>query len=175
MSRLVSLISIAAVLFAFACSDDTTTTQMDSAVANDAAVADTGSTAGDAAAACDFKAMAAEAMSKGKKINNGVKLTKITPIADIKADTAGYTGKVVRIEGIVIEICQSQGCYLTLKGAKGNKLNLKVTDGKVDFRKFAKLGNYATGEGTFDPSGSHGAMVFIDKYGAMIGNMVCTK
>ncbi len=189
MSRFNLLMSLSLVALLAACSDDSTPTPdtgsgkkdaggADQAVSKSEAGADKAvpdlATGGDAAAACDLKAMAKEAETKGKKILKGVSLKTITSIADIKANTSKYTDKIVRVEGIVVEACPMEGCYATLRDSKGNKLNLKVTDGTVDFRKYAKPGNYATGEGTFKPTGSHGAQVYIEKHGAVIGNMVCS-
>ena len=174
MSRFNLLMSLSLVALLAACSDDATSTPDTGSGKKDAGAADK-ATGSDAVAACDLKAMAKEAATKGKKVLKGVSLKTITAIADIVANKTAYNNKVVRIEGIVTEVCQSKGCYLTLKDTKGNKLNLKVTDGTVDFRNFAKVGNYATGEGNFLPTGSHGAQVYIEKHGALIGNTVCTK
>ncbi len=195
MSRYSSILIpvLTAAFLSFACSDDTTTTQQDTGAQDaaadqavkkteagadkavaDLAAADQGA-GSDAYSTCDFKALALEAKTKGTKINKGIAMTTQTAIATIKANVASYTNKVVQIQGIVVEICASQGCYLTLTDKLGNKLNLKVTDGKVDFRKYAKLGNFAIGEGIFQPNGQHGAQVFIDNYGAVIGSTVCKK
>lgn len=189
MSRFHLILTLSIFALALACSDDTTSTPdtgnttKDSGGADMAAKTEAGAdkavpdqaATNDAASGCDFKALSAEAEAKGTKILNGVNTKTATPIADIKANTAGYKGKLLRIEGIVTAVCQSQGCYMTVRDQKGNKLNIKLTDGKVDFRNYAKVGNYAIGEGTFDPSGEHGAQVFIDKYGALIGPTICTK
>ena len=72
-----------------------------------------------------------------------------------------------------MEICQSQGCYVTLSDCDGNELNLKVTDGVIDFRDSCALGEYAVGEGISQQAGEHGAQVFIENYGARIGTTAC--
>lgn len=149
----------------------------DQLVKNEAAVtdqsaADTGS--GGDASKCEAKDLAKDALANGTKILNGVKMTTSTDLAELKKNATTYVGKVVRIEGWLTEICQSQGCYVELQDATGNACNLKVTDGLLDFRKLVpKTGVYAVGEGVFAASGSHGAQVFIEKHGAMIGGKVC--
>lgn len=180
-------------LFIAACSDEGTTTE-DSAVTQkdigvdksvkddkgvtgdqvvpDAAPADTAST-GDAMK-CDFKSMSAETEAKGKKLYNGVKLKTSTPLPDLKASPSKYKDKVVRVEGVVVEICQSQGCYVNVKGPKNEIVAVKVNDGSMDFRTVLKVGQYVIGEGVFSPTGSHGAQVFIEKHGALIGPTICT-
>ena len=173
MSRFNLLMSLSLVALLAACSDDATSTPDTGSGKKDAGAADK-ATGSDAVAACDLKAMAKEAATKGKKVLKGVSLKTITAIAAIKANPSKYTGKIVRVEGIVVETCAMEGCFATLRDSKGNKLNLKVTDGKLDFRKYAKPGNYATGEGTFKPDGPHGAQVYVEKHGALVGNMVCS-
>jgi|GEM_PF-5588143 hypothetical protein len=122
---------------------------------------------------CDPANLQKNALEKGKKILTGVTLTESTPIADILADPGVFDGKTRRIEGIIVEICQSQGCYLTLQDHKGNALNLKVIDGTLDFRLQTEVGFYAVGEGPFNQIGEHGAQLDIMNGGAMIGDIAC--
>ncbi|MCC6748876.1 MAG: hypothetical protein IT371_14555 [Deltaproteobacteria bacterium] len=123
--------------------------------------------------ACAPDKLAAEALLTGKKILNGVAgSTASTPLADLIKDPTAFNGKFVRIEGKIVEICDEQGCYVTLGDAKGNKVNLKTVDGTVDFRTITKVGRYAVGEGTYG-GGSHGSQVDIMKHGAMLGNVDC--
>jgi hypothetical protein len=129
---------------------------------------------GDAGACGDKASLAAEALANGTKILNGVAMPPpSTPLADIAKSRSSYAGKTLRIEGIINEVCQSQGCYVTLDDGNGNQLNLKVTDGTVDFRKYAKVGHYAVGEGVYSTTGSHGAQLDLMKHGAMIGTVLC--
>ncbi len=90
-------------------------------------------------------------------------------MGDVTANPGAYEGKVIRIEGFIVEICQEQGCYVILRDLQGNQLNLKVTDGVLDFRKHAKLGEYAIGEGVSQQAGEHGAQIYIQNNGAVIG------
>lgn len=188
-TKLVAIFAAASLLFVAACDNETkqdsgtaadTGTIVDQEVKSDAATPDKGATpdqgtGGDATKCTKTAAeLAKDVLASGKKILNGVKLTTSTDLAELKKNASTYVGKVVRIEGWIDEICQSQGCYIELKDAKGNVCNLKVTDGSLDFRKLVpKVGVYAVGEGVFAATGSHGAQVYIEKHGAMIGSKVC--
>jgi len=132
----------------------------------------TGGTAG--APACATTDYADEALLEGEKLFGGITLSASTPIAEINADPASFEGKVVRVEGFVVTICQEQGCYVTLESPDAEQLNLKVTDGVLDFRQHAVLGQYAIGEGISQQAGEHGAQVFIQDHGAVLGKSICS-
>lgn len=123
--------------------------------------------------ACDETTFRDEVLSSGEQLFDGVQLGDSTPIVDIVASPSSYEGQVVRIEGWIVEVCQSAGCYATLSDCDGNELNLKVTDGIVDFRDTCAPGEYAVGEGISQQAGEHGAQIFIEDHGAMIGTTVC--
>ena len=122
---------------------------------------------------CSPDALVAEAMTGGTKIFAGITLDTSTPIAAIIGKMDAFAGKTIRIEGIIVEVCSSQGCYVTLQDPEGNKLNLKVVDGELDFRELVKTGQYAVGEGVFTAEGEHGAQVDIMPAGAMATSTVC--
>lgn len=122
---------------------------------------------------CDPVQLAQQALSSGQVILQGVSLEQSTPIAEILAHPDDYAGKNVRIEGIIVEICATRGCYVTLQDPQGNKLNLKVVDGELDFRDLVQTGQYAVGEGVFSQQGEHGAQLDIMKAGARVGSTVC--
>lgn len=181
--KLISTVCAAALLL-IACDSDTnqdsgaaadSTVAADQKVTTDAAVPDQKVASPDASTSkCIAADLVKDVLTNGKKILNGVKLTTSTDLGELKKNATKYVGKVVRIEGWVEEVCQSQGCYITLKDAKGNKCNLKVTDGSLDFRKLVTANDvYAVGEGVYAATGSHGAQVYIEKHGAMVGTKVC--
>ena len=127
--------------------------------------------AGGAVDCADRDALTAEARTKGTKVLAGLTDGEIMAQVDILSAPDAHEGKKVRIAGTVTGICPGMGCWLGLRGPKGKVLNLKVVDGVVDFRKLAKLGQFAIGEGVFNKTGHHGAQVKIT--GAMIGPTVC--
>ena len=122
---------------------------------------------------CSPDTLVAEAMTGGTKIFAGITLDTSTPIAEIIGKMDAFAGKTIRIEGIIVEVCSSQGCYVTLQDPEGNKLNLKVVDGELDFSELVKTGQYAVGEGVFTTEGEHGAQVDIMPAGAMVTSTVC--
>ena len=159
----VSLLACAVLLFA--CAEPATEDQM----AETAAAAELA----DPDDPCNPVNLAAEALASGTQILAGVTLDTSTPIAEILGNPDTYAGKVVRAEGVIVEICSSQGCYVTLQDGAGNHLNLKVIDAELDFRELVKTGQYAIGEGEFSTVGEHGAQLDIMKAGAMVGATVC--
>jgi len=165
-SRVLSASLLACTALLFACAEPVPEDQT-------AAGAEVAEQAADAADPCNPANLAAEALASGTKILAGVTLAASTPIADILAKPDDFAGKNIRIEGVIVEICQSQGCYVRLQDPAGNKLNLKVVDGELDFRELVKTGQYAVGEGMFSKEGEHGAQLDIMKAGAMVGTTVC--
>jgi hypothetical protein len=115
----------------------------------------------------DREKAAVHALKQGTKVLAGVKLTEVTKPSDLLASGGLYEGKTVRVEGPIRGICKGRGCWAAVEGPDGQTVNLKVDDGVVDFRKLAKLGQYAVGEGVYNAEGHHGAQVKIT--GAMIG------
>jgi Domain of unknown function (DUF4920) len=77
----------------------------------------------------------------------GVKLTESTPIATILADPKAFAGKTVRVEGLVVDVCEKRGCWFEMAGPDaGQKMRFKVVDGDMVFPVDAK-GKYAVAEG----------------------------
>jgi hypothetical protein len=122
----------------------------------------------------DPTALLNDALSKGTKVFKGLtSTTSSIPIADLLANMSSYTGKVVRIEGKIIEVCPIAGCYIRIKDKSGSDMVLKVDDGTLDFRDITRAGYYAVGEGIPTPTGDHGPQVYIQNHGAMIGTILC--
>ena len=119
-------------------------------------------------------ALREDALANGTVLLNGVALPASTPIADINADPTTYEGTVVQIEGWVIEVCASAGCYVVLQDDNNNQLRLKVVDGSINFQGLTQPGRYMIGEGPYSGAGSHGAQVEIDNHGAIVGAELCT-
>ena len=70
-----------------------------------------------------------------------------TRISDILAAPEKFTGKKVRVRGIVTNVCAERGCFLNLKGdRKFQELQFKVDDGVIVFPADA-LGSEAVAEG----------------------------
>lgn len=122
----------------------------------------------------DTAALRTDALTNGDKVFKGLtSTTASTPIAEVLNNMSKYRGKVVRIEGVIVEVCPYAGCYVRLNDGSGKEMVLKVEDGTYDFRLTTQAGNYAIGEGLPEPTGDHGPQVVIQQYGAMLGNIIC--
>lgn len=94
-----------------------------------------------ALAACDKGPAQSEAATsqatptmKEQTFGGGVSLTETTSIAKLLADPVAYKDKVVRVEGMVVDVCPKRGCWFEMAGEKpGQKLRFKVTDGEMVF------------------------------------------
>lgn len=87
------------------------------------------------------------ASTSGSTFGAGVKLEASTPIATILADPKAWDGKSVRVEGMVVDVCEKRGCWMDLAGDQpGQKLKFKVVDGEMTFPMDAK-GKWAVAEG----------------------------
>lgn len=78
---------------------------------------------------CSFTVQA-KTVSYGK----GVMLEESTPVSAILDTPENYLGKVVRIEGMIIEVCAKRGCWVYVAGDRqGEKIQVKVEDGEIVF------------------------------------------
>ena len=79
-----------------------------------------------------YTALAAQA--KTDIYGKGVTLKDNTPVSAILANPDDYIGKVVRIEGMIIEVCAKRGCWVYVAGdQQGEKIQVKVEDGEIVF------------------------------------------
>lgn len=77
----------------------------------------------------------------------GVTLAETTAIAAILDQPAAFTGKEVRIEGQVQEVCEMAGCWMEIQAAAGERtLKVKVKDGDIVFPVTAR-GKQAVAQG----------------------------
>ncbi|MEO7795214.1 MAG: DUF4920 domain-containing protein [Thermoanaerobaculia bacterium] len=77
----------------------------------------------------------------------GVHLSEATAIAAILDQPAAYTGKEVRIEGEVHEVCAMAGCWMEIQAGAGDRtLKVKVKDGDIVFPVTAR-GKRAVAQG----------------------------
>ena len=93
--------------------------------------------------------------AEGKTYGKGVTLQAATPIATLLAAPKDYTGKTVRVDGIVTAVCDKAGCWMDLRDEKADPktaktLRMKVNDGEIAFPMAAK-GKKASIEGVFEP------------------------
>jgi hypothetical protein len=97
------------------------------------------------------------AAAEGKTYGKGVTLKTATPIATLLAAPKDYTGKTVRVDGVVTAVCDKAGCWMDLRDEQADPktaktLRMKVKDGEIVFPVAAK-GKKASIEGVFEPVG----------------------
>ena len=167
MKRIViSVITVFGVAGSFGCAKTATKTPTGTDTSDAAVESKVGSEAD-----CAPEALRTAALSDGTQVMAGVTETETITIAALLEDPDSYKEQTVQIEGKITEVCSKAGCFVALTDGDGHAVNLKVTDGEVDFRKLAVAGQYAVGEGKFMPRGPHGSQVFIT--GARISKTVC--
>ncbi len=90
---------------------------------------------------------AAPAPVTGTTFGAGVKQAESVSIDKIIDDPAAFSDKVVRVEGLIADVCPKRGCWFDMAGdGPGKKMRFKVTDGEMVFPLDTK-GKYAVAEG----------------------------
>lgn len=85
------------------------------------------------------------ATAETQVFGSGVSLEEVTPIHAILADPDAYLGTTVRIEGGVLDVCPTKGCWIEL-GDQNNRIQVKVEDDVIVFPADAK-GRIAAAQG----------------------------
>jgi hypothetical protein len=74
-------------------------------------------------------------------------LEEVTPVSEINKNPDKYLGQRVLIEGLVIDVCATRGCWLDIASDMPfEKIKVKVVDGEIVFPMEAK-GRLARVEG----------------------------
>ncbi|PLX43794.1 MAG: hypothetical protein C0609_07200 [Deltaproteobacteria bacterium] len=80
----------------------------------------------------------------------GVSLGERVPISRITSDPASYLGKTVAVEGTVVRVCRTRGCWMELAGDKEYEtFRVKVDDGVIVF-PMSSIGRVATVQGEIE-------------------------
>ncbi len=80
----------------------------------------------------------------------GVTLEKATPIGTLLGEAEEYSGKKVRVDGVVTAVCEKRGCWMQVTDPdSGEGIRIKVDDGVIVFPLSAK-GHKASAEGVFE-------------------------
>ena len=86
----------------------------------------------------------------GTGYGSGVTLEKATTVSDIFARPDAYSGKAVKVKGLVVDVCTARGCWLDLAGDRPyEKIRVKVEDGVIVFPASAR-GRQATVQGVVE-------------------------
>lgn len=82
-----------------------------------------------------------------QKYGSELTLKETTKISDILEKPDTFDGKKVLVEGTVVGVCETRGCWIEIAGEKPyEKIKVKVNDGEIVFPMEAK-GKKATVEG----------------------------
>ncbi len=69
-------------------------------------------------------------------LGKGVNLKTATPVKAILANPDQYLGKDLMVEGEIIKVCQTAGCWIMLKDSSSpDPIMVKVPDGVIVFPK----------------------------------------
>lgn len=99
---------------------------------------------------------AAQDASTGKKYGAGVSIKDAVAIGDLYATPDKFTGKTIRVDGVVTDVCTEMGCWLAIASEqeKGLIVRLKVDhDAGIMFPVEAK-GKKVSAEGVFEKIGA---------------------
>jgi len=93
-----------------------------------------------------FAAVPALAESFG----NGVSLDERVAISKITSDPVSFLGKTVAVEGTVVRVCRTRGCWMELSSDRDYEtFRVKVDDGVIVFPMSA-IGKVATVQGEIE-------------------------
>jgi hypothetical protein len=77
--------------------------------------------------------------AEGEKYGKEISLKDKTAVSSILTSPEKFNGKTVLIEGKILNVCQSMGCWIEIAGEnEGEKIMVKVEDGVIVFPKDAK-------------------------------------
>jgi len=145
-TRIFPLVLLMAASLASACDDTSASAKAADADAKPKADA---SAKGEVAQADDAKTdePKAEAQPEGKVYGAPLTGAPTVTIAQVMDDPTAYENKVIRVEGLVVDVCTKRGCWFEMAGDRpGMKMRFKVRDGDMVFPPTAK-GKRAVAEG----------------------------
>lgn len=75
----------------------------------------------------------------GKKYGDDLTLKETTKVSEILEHPEKYEGKKVLIEGTIVDVCPTRGCWINVSSDKGYEtIKVKVNDGEIVFPMEAK-------------------------------------
>lgn len=95
---------------------------------------------------------AAQDAAKAQKFGAGVTLKEAVAIGDLYATPEKFTGKTIRVDGVVVDVCTEMGCWLAIASEQeqGLIVRLKVDhEANIAFPAAAK-GKKVSAEGVFE-------------------------
>ena len=85
-----------------------------------------------------------------KSFGAGLSLSNTTSLTELLTTPDSYVGKKVQLKGLIVDVCESRGCWLYMTGDQPfEKIRVKVVDGKIVFPLEAR-GKQGTVEGVVE-------------------------
>jgi hypothetical protein len=79
------------------------------------------------------------AQQPGTRYGNELMLTEITKVSDIYTNPEKFSGRRVQVQGPIVDVCESMGCWLALGSDREfETIRFKVEDGVIVFPMSAK-------------------------------------
>ena len=94
----------------------------------------------------------AVAASGQEKFGKGVTLTEATSIRALYDNPANYLGKTIRVDGVIIAVCEDMGCWMAIgESAESERVvRLKVEDNAGIVFPISAKGKTVSAEGVFE-------------------------
>ena len=100
-------------------------------------------------AAALLAALVAAPAAAATKYGKGVSEAAPVKLSELMAKPDAYVGKVVKVEGLITEVCPKRGCWINVAGdAEFQTIRIKVEDGVIVFPLTDK-GKKVVAEGKF--------------------------
>lgn len=85
-----------------------------------------------------------------KTFGDGIQVAAPTPVSELLEKGDDYVGKRVQVQGLIVDVCESRGCWVYVAGDKPfEKIRVKVKDGEIVFPLEAR-GQQAKVEGILE-------------------------
>jgi len=87
------------------------------------------------------------AVFEGTEYGEALTLREVTPVSAILDDPEHYLGERVLVEGMIVAVCESKGCWMDIASDREfEKIQIKVDDGVIVF-PLSERGKQALVEG----------------------------
>lgn len=94
-------------------------------------------------------ALPASALADERKFGAELSDTaQVVSVDELKKNPDAYLNKLVRVEGVVTNVCEHRGCWITVGGDDFQEVRVKVKDGEIVFPVDVK-GKTAVAEGVW--------------------------
>jgi hypothetical protein len=72
--------------------------------------------------------------AQAKPFGAELRLEKTIAVSELLENGDAYVGKKVQVRGLIVDVCQTRGCWMYIAGDKPfEKIRIKVNDGEIIF------------------------------------------